>query len=231
MVKKKTKTQQQQTNKTKPTTTKTHQQKTPQLISKHNPKNTFWCVIFLQLWKQTFSVVDQKNTYFLPLNLSLEPVWPQDIWYTTRQPTGKDMNDSCDVQVPVEFKGSRRITACSFTKLSVTQGLHGSLQGSGWRRGLCDKLWAGHLPGTQQFTLSMSKPRESSRNSAMNMKLAYESSKHRAGVKLLNSATAWFELTEMPFYFGDHSKLCYIFDQHLHQFYLEQLYVSSGLLP
>lgn len=41
--------------------------------NKHNSKNTFWCVIFLQLWKQTV---------FLTLNLYLEPTWPQDIWYT-----------------------------------------------------------------------------------------------------------------------------------------------------
>lgn len=70
---------------------------------------------------------------------------------------------------------------CSFTKLHGScKGLHGSLQGYGCRRGFCDKPWAGHLLGTQQFTLSMSKPRESSKNSAMNMKLAYESSKHGA---------------------------------------------------
>lgn len=34
--------------------------------------------------------------------------------------------------------------------------------------------------------------------------------------KLLNSATDWFELTEMPFYFSNHSKSYCIFDQDLH---------------
>lgn len=188
---------------------KTHhhqkQKKPTQLMSKYNSKNTFWCVIFLQLWKQTLPVVDQINM-FLTLNLYLELVWPQEIWYTTRHPTTKDMNHSCDVQVPAEFKGSQRITTSSFTKMD------GSLQGFRWRRALCDKPWTGHFLRNQQFTLRMSKPRQSLRNSAMNMKLAYESSKHRAGVKLLNSATDRFELREMPFYLGDHSKLCHIFD-------------------
>lgn len=35
----------------------------------------------------------------------------------------------------------------------------------------------------------------------------------------------------MPFYFGYHRKSYCIFDQDLHLFYHEELYVSSALLP
>jgi len=38
--------------------------------------------------------MDQTNI-FLNLNLYLEPVWPEHIWYTTRHPTAKEMNNSC----------------------------------------------------------------------------------------------------------------------------------------
>lgn len=141
-----------------------------------------------------------------------------DTWHTARHSIFRGTVNTWGAQVPPELKGSQREALCSFTTLEPPRV---ALVNAGiWVR----KVYVTrHGQATSSVLSSLlqnaSTPSESWRNSG----------RHEAGIwviktqgrrKLLNSATAWFELTGMHFYFGDQRKLCCVFDKYLNWFYL-----------